>query len=153
MPGIWAWGTMPIIKIMGLGRAPGPRFCPQVARHGSVQIKSQPALDGTFLVPHARLSLGLGGAAQATERAATDKTLNPVNCACPRVSRAPISARSMSQSPVTGFKVLSVTAVLPAAPRPFCCWIFQFCLPPGPFLEKWAWCPMPKSREKRVGCF
>ena len=46
--------------------------------------------------PHARLSLGLGGAAQATGRAVTDKTLNPVNCACTRVSRAPILARSLS---------------------------------------------------------
>jgi hypothetical protein len=51
--------------------------------------------------PQAGLSPGVtnkqtwGGAAAATERAATDKTLNPVSCACPQVSRALISARSL----------------------------------------------------------
>ena len=93
-PGISAWGTRPGIKIPGLGQAED--FDSKVARHGTVQIKSQPAWDGTFLAPQAGLSRGLGGAAEATERAATDKTLNPVNCACPRVSRALISARSLS---------------------------------------------------------
>ena len=71
-------------------------FESKVARHGAVQIKSQPAFDGTFLPPIPGFHPVWGGAAAATERAATDKTLNPVNCACTRVSREPISARSLS---------------------------------------------------------
>ena len=96
MPGISAWGTMPGILKPGMGRAPGRGFESNVARHGVVQIKSQPAFDGTFLFPIPGFHPVWGGAAAAMERAATDKTLNPVNCACTRVSRAPISARSLS---------------------------------------------------------
>jgi len=34
-------------------------FESKVARHGAVQIKSQPALDGTFVAPHSGLSPGV----------------------------------------------------------------------------------------------
>ena len=72
--------------------------CSCIACAARPLMSSSVAAEYVFLSasPHARLSLGLGGAAAATGRAATDKTLNPVNCACPRVSRAPISARSLS---------------------------------------------------------
>ena len=49
-----------------------------------------------IFMPHSELSPGVGRSSCGDRRAATDKTLNPVNCACPQVSRAPISARSLS---------------------------------------------------------
>ena len=49
------------LKSPAWGRPQAEDFDSKVARHETVQIKSQPAWDGTFLAPQTGLLRGLGG--------------------------------------------------------------------------------------------
>ena len=93
----WYWSEHDSTQRI-LAHCSAVRHCALLLHHlrGAASDELQCRCRECFFHPMPGFSLGLGGAAAATGRAATDKTLNPVNCACPRVSRALISARSLS---------------------------------------------------------